>query len=36
VNEGVQCIIASGRQAEQLPLVVEGGGTCTRFTARSC
>lgn len=34
VNEGVQCIIASGRQAEQLPLVVEGGGTCTRFTAK--
>jgi len=34
VNHGVQCIIASGRQAEQLPLVVEGGGVCTRFTAR--
>lgn len=35
VNGGVQCIIASGRKAEQLPLVVEGGGICTRFTARN-
>ena len=33
VNAGVECIIASGRQAEQLPAVVEGGGVCTRFPA---
>ena len=35
VKAGVQCIIASGRQAEQLPSVVEGGGICTRFTAHA-
>jgi glutamate 5-kinase len=31
VRGGVECIIASGRQAEQLPTVVNGGGICTRF-----
>lgn len=35
VNGGVECIIASGRHAEQLPAVIEGRGVCTRFTARS-
>ncbi len=35
VNGGVQCIIASGRNAEQLPAVVAGGGICTRFLTRS-
>lgn len=34
VNDGVQCIIASGRHAEQLPAVVAGGGVCTRFPVR--
>lgn len=34
VNGGVECIIASGRQAEQIPAVVAGGGVCTRFSAR--
>ncbi len=33
VKGGVQCIIASGRHAEQLPAVVAGGGVCTRFLA---
>jgi glutamate 5-kinase len=32
-NAGVECIIASGRQAEQIPAVVAGGGVCTRFLA---
>lgn len=32
-NAGVECIIASGRQAEQIPAVVAGGGVCTRFRA---
>jgi glutamate 5-kinase len=31
VLAGVECVIASGRQAEQLPQIVEGGGVCTRF-----
>lgn len=31
VHGGVECIIASGRHAEQLPAVVAGGGICTRF-----
>jgi glutamate 5-kinase len=31
VQSGVECIIASGRHAEQLPQIVEGGGVCTRF-----
>jgi len=31
VKGGVECIIASGRHAEQLPAVVAGGGICTRF-----
>jgi glutamate 5-kinase len=34
VNHGIECIIASGRHAEQLPAVVAGGGVCTRFAAR--
>ncbi|SKA99382.1 glutamate 5-kinase [Prosthecobacter debontii] len=34
VNGGVDCIIASGRHAEQIPAVVKGGGICTRFAAR--
>ena len=33
VNAGISCIIASGRHAEQLPAVVDGGGVCTRFPA---
>ena len=33
-DAGVECIIASGRMAEQLPAVVSGGGICTRFQAR--
>jgi glutamate 5-kinase len=35
VRGGVECIIASGRQAEQLPTVVNGGGICTRFLKQS-
>jgi glutamate 5-kinase len=31
LQAGVQCVIASGRHAEQLPAIVAGGGTCTRF-----
>jgi len=31
VNGGVECIIASGRNAEQLPAVAAGKGICTRF-----
>ncbi|MDZ4287399.1 MAG: glutamate 5-kinase [Prosthecobacter sp.] len=34
VNHGIECIIASGRHAEQLPTVVKGGGVCTRFPAK--
>jgi glutamate 5-kinase len=34
VNGGVQCIIASGRHAEQLTEVVNGSGICTRFPMR--
>lgn len=33
VNGGVECIIASGRHAEQIPAVIAGQGTCTRFPA---
>lgn len=33
VNGGVECIICSGRHAEQLPAVIAGSGICTRFTA---
>lgn len=33
VHGGVECIIASGRHAEQIPGLVEGKGTCTRFPA---
>lgn len=35
VHGGVECIIASGRHAEQIPGLVEGKGTCTRFPARA-
>ena len=31
VNSGVECIIASGRNSEQLPLLANSGGVCTRF-----
>jgi glutamate 5-kinase len=34
VNGGVECIIASGRHAEQLVAVISGEGICTRFTAK--
>ena len=34
VNGGVQCIICSGRNAEQIPAVIAGQGICTRFPAR--
>jgi glutamate 5-kinase len=33
VHGGVECIIASGRHAEQIPGLVEGRGVCTRFPA---
>ena len=33
VHGGVECIIASGRNAEQIPGLVEGRGICTRFPA---
>lgn len=33
VNNGVECIVCSGRQAEQIPAVIAGQGICTRFTA---
>ncbi len=33
VHGGVECIIASGRHAEQIPGLVEGQGICTRFPA---
>jgi glutamate 5-kinase len=32
VKAGIECVIASGRNAEQLPAVAAGGGVCTRFT----
>lgn len=35
VHGGVECIIASGRHAEQIPGLVAGQGTCTRFPAAS-
>ena len=31
VSGGVECIIASGRQAEQIPVIIAGQGECTRF-----
>lgn len=31
VHGGVECIIASGRHAEQIPALVDGTGVCTRF-----
>jgi len=34
VNAGVTCIIASGRHPEQLPVIIAGGGVCTRFPGR--
>lgn len=33
VEGGIECIIASGRQAEQIPAVIAGTGLCTRFIA---
>jgi glutamate 5-kinase len=30
VNGGIECIIASGRNAEQIPAVIAGTGVCTR------
>ena len=35
VRGGVQCIIASGRHAEQIPALVEGRGVCTRFPCQN-
>jgi glutamate 5-kinase len=35
VNHGIQCIIASGRHAEQIPAVVAGTGVCTRFVGKA-
>jgi glutamate 5-kinase len=34
VNGGVECIIASGRHAEQIPAVIAGSGVCTRFVVQ--
>jgi glutamate 5-kinase len=34
VENGIDCIIASGRAPEQLVDIMKGGGTCTRFPAR--
>ncbi|MBE7497705.1 MAG: glutamate 5-kinase [Verrucomicrobiaceae bacterium] len=34
VNAGIDCIIASGRHAEQIPAIVAGGGVCTRFPGK--
>ncbi len=34
VNGGVECIIASGRKAEQIPAVIAGQGVCTRFVVK--
>jgi len=31
VRGGVECLIASGRQPEQIPDLVDGKGICTRF-----
>lgn len=31
VNGGVECVIASGRKAEQIPALANGAGVCTRF-----
>ncbi|WP_395739416.1 glutamate 5-kinase [Prosthecobacter sp.] len=33
VHGGVECIIASGRHAEQIPSLIDGEGICTRFPA---
>lgn len=33
VAGGVECVIAAGRSAEQLPQIAAGGGVCTRFPA---
>ncbi len=35
VDSGIECIIANGRRAEQLPLIVGGGGVCTRFLIKN-
>jgi len=34
VNGGVECIIASGRHAEQIPTIIDGSGVCTRFVVQ--
>ena len=34
VNSGVECIIASGRNPEQLLLLANGGGIGTRFPTK--
>ena len=34
VNGGVECIIANGRKAEQIPAVIAGTGICTRFITK--
>ena len=34
VDAGIDCIIASGRHAEQLPDVINGSGICTRFPGK--
>jgi glutamate 5-kinase len=34
VNGGVECIIASGRHAEQIPAVIAGSGVCSRFVVQ--
>jgi glutamate 5-kinase len=35
VHGGVECIIASGRHAEQIPSLLSGAGVCTRFPAKT-
>lgn len=35
VHGGVECIIASGRHAEQIPALIEGRGVCTRFSVQT-
>jgi glutamate 5-kinase len=35
VHGGVECIIASGRHAEQIPSLLNGAGVCTRFPAKT-
>jgi glutamate 5-kinase len=35
VKAGINCVIASGRHAEQIPAIAAGGGICTRFTSET-